>query len=174
MEAHSFSGRLAGLDDGAHQLEGALLLEERTDGGSQLFLLARELELHRTPSPALPFACSDPAAGRAPGGRSGASVPDAVSASGALCYLHGAPFSGKYVDGCSPGGSPVRVSPGRRFRGIQSGSLRRCLRLQDTESDSPTLCGAPLAQRQSNGLLIRRFRVRIPRGALRKSSSEAC
>jgi hypothetical protein len=30
----------------------------------------------------------------------------------------------------------------------------------------PTLSGAPLAQRQSNGLLIRRFRVRIPRGAL--------
>ncbi len=26
--------------------------------------------------------------------------------------------------------------------------------------------GAPLAQRQSNGLLIRRFRVRIPGGAL--------
>ena len=34
------------------------------------------------------------------------------------------------------------------------------------EGCSPTLSGAPLAQRQSNGLLIRRFRVRIPRGAL--------
>jgi xylitol oxidase len=30
---------------------------------------------------------------------------------------------------------------------------------------SPTLSHAPLAQRQSNGLLIRRFRVQIPRGA---------
>jgi hypothetical protein len=32
---------------------------------------------------------------------------------------------------------------------------------------SPTLPGAPLAQRQSNGLLIRRLGVRIPRGAPR-------
>src|SRR5581483_4260840 len=34
------------------------------------------------------------------------------------------------------------------------------------EGRSPTLSDAPLAQRQSNGLLIRRFRVQIPRGAL--------
>ena len=31
--------------------------------------------------------------------------------------------------------------------------------------DAAVARSAPLAQRQSNGLLIRRFRVRIPRGA---------
>ena len=46
-------GRLTGLDDGADELERALLLEERPDRGAQLFLLARELELHRPPSPAV-------------------------------------------------------------------------------------------------------------------------
>ena len=45
-------GCLAGLDDGAHHVDGALLLEERADRGTQLFLLSRELELHRTPFPA--------------------------------------------------------------------------------------------------------------------------
>jgi hypothetical protein len=38
--------------------------------------------------------------------------------------------------------------------------------LPNVGGPSPTLSGAPLAQRQSNGLLIRRFRVQIPRGAL--------
>ena len=33
-------GRLAGLDDGAHDLDGALLFEERADRGTQLFLLS--------------------------------------------------------------------------------------------------------------------------------------
>ena len=56
MEPHSFSGGLAGLDDGAHDIDGAFLFEERADRGTQFFLLSRELELHRTPFPALPVA----------------------------------------------------------------------------------------------------------------------
>ena len=39
------------------------------------------------------------------------------------------------------------------------------LESRKAEVRSPTLSGAPLAQRQSNGLLIRRFRVQIPGGA---------
>ena len=47
-------GGLTGLDDGAHDVDGALLFEERADRGTQFFLLIRELELHRTPFPAVP------------------------------------------------------------------------------------------------------------------------
>ena len=45
-------GRLTRLDDRADDFEGALLLEERSDRGTQLLLLGRELELHRPPFPA--------------------------------------------------------------------------------------------------------------------------
>ena len=55
-------GGLPGLDDGAHHVDGALLFEERADRGTQLFLLTRELELHRTPFPALPVASPTPSA----------------------------------------------------------------------------------------------------------------
>ena len=40
-----------------------------------------------------------------------------------------------------------------------------CRARKGESSASPTLSSAPLAQRQSNGLLIRRFRVQIPGGA---------
>ncbi len=42
-------GRLTRLHDGSDDLDGALLLEERSDRGAQLLLLGRELELHRPP-----------------------------------------------------------------------------------------------------------------------------
>src|SRR6516162_6484556 len=82
-----------------------------------------------------------------------------------LCYLHAAP-SPKRNGGSPSGGSPVRgASPGRRCRGLFS-RCRVCLRGRQSGSyRSPTLSPAPLAQRQSNGLLIRRFRVQIPGGA---------
>ena len=54
--APQFLGCRARLDDGAHDLDGAFLLEEGADRGAQFFLLSRELELHRTPFPAPPVA----------------------------------------------------------------------------------------------------------------------
>ena len=57
--------------------------------------------------------------------------------------------------GCGPGG-----------RGFKSPrSPQRSYERSTARASSSTLAAAPLAQRQSNGLLIRRFRVRIPRGA---------
>ena len=152
-------GRLTGLDDGAHDIDRALLFEERTDRGTQLFLLIRELELHRIPFPASPVASPIPFLGP---GRSGRVYLTPLSASEGVCYLHAAPFSGKNVVWCALGRSPDHgASPGRRHGGREAVGPT----LPSHESRSPTLSGAPLAQRQSNGLLIRRFRVRIPRGA---------
>ena len=54
---------LAGLDNGAHQVEGALLVKEGTDGRSQLVLLAGEFELHHPPPPASPVPRPTPVAG---------------------------------------------------------------------------------------------------------------
>ena len=63
-------GRLAGLDDGPHDVDGTLLFEKRTDRGTELFLLSRELELHHTPFPALPAASPIPSrASEAPADR---------------------------------------------------------------------------------------------------------
>ena len=63
-------GGLAGLDDGAHDVDGAFLLEERADRGAQFFLLTRELELHRTPFPACRLPLGRPPAPQG-AGRSG-------------------------------------------------------------------------------------------------------
>ena len=117
------------------------------------------------PSRRVPVAVSDPAATPRHGRRQiGASVSDAhVSLSG-LCYLHAAPFSGKDVAGVPRGVAGPWRKPGPATTGARRGP--RAMRRTGTEVRSPTLCGAPLAQRQSNGLLIRRFRVQIPRGAL--------
>ena len=95
--------------------------------------------------------------------QNGASVPDArVSLPGLVLPSRRSVFW-EVGRGVPPGGSPVRgASPGRRCRGL-GGAVTTPLRVGDGRS--PTLFGAPLAQRQSNGLLIRRFRVRIPRGA---------
>ena len=89
-----------------------------------------------------------------------ASVPDANVSLGSPCELHAAPFSGKERGWVCPGGRRSEA----QARAGGAGGLRRDSGTE-TEGRSPTLCGAPLAQRQSNGLLIRRFRVRIPRGA---------
>jgi hypothetical protein len=66
------------------------------------------------------------------------------------------------ASGCGPEGrgfnSPRSPQPGRRLRCLARGS-GECL--------GSRLRHAPLAQWQSNGLLIRRFRVRIPGGARR-------
>ena len=51
-------GWLARLHHGTDELDGALLLEEGADRAAQLFLLGRELELHRTPFTAWPVAGS--------------------------------------------------------------------------------------------------------------------
>ena len=148
-------GGFTGLDDGAHDVDGAFLLEERADRGAQLFLLTRELELHRTPSPASPVA-SRPSG--TPWARQiGASVPDAY-VSLIVPASPRRPVAGRTSLLC-PGRLPIRgAGPGRRCG-------CRAANLPNTRGHSPTLSGAPLAQRQSNGLLIRRFRVRIPRGA---------
>ena len=158
-------GRLAGLDDGADGVDGTLLFEERADRGTQLFLLSRELELHRTPFPALPVASPTPC--RAAGARrSGRVYLTPLSASVARATFTPPRFLGRTWAGCALGGSPVRgASPDRRRGGRARGSTSSPA-LPDDGVRSPTLSGAPLAQRQSNGLLIRRFRVRIPRGAL--------
>ena len=104
MEPHSFSGATPVSTTARDDLDGALLLEEGTDRGTQFFLLSRELELHRTPFPALPVA--SPTSSRAiPGAaRSGRVYLTPMSVSAALCYLHDAPFSGKDVVGCALGG----------------------------------------------------------------------
>ena len=144
--APQFLGGLARLDDGAHDVDGAFLLEERADGGTQFFLFTRELELHRTPSPGL-AGCLFGAV-RHPHGRQqiGASVPDANVSLRCLCYLHAAPFSGKERGWVCPGGSPVRgASPGPATRGACCNGAM----LADTEGRSPTLSGGPLAQRQA-------------------------
>ena len=70
-------GWLARLHHRTDELHGALLLEERTDRGAQLFLLGRELELHRPPFTALAGCRSDRRCTTAAPGRSGPSVPDA-------------------------------------------------------------------------------------------------
>ena len=70
-------GGVAGLDNGAHEVDGAFLLEERADRGTQLLLLTRELELHRTPSPAPPVATPNPVRRLVEGRQVRASVPDA-------------------------------------------------------------------------------------------------
>ena len=164
MEPQSFSGGLAGLDDGAHDVDGALLLEERADRGTQLFLLTRELELHRTPFPASPVASPIPSRDRA-GGRSGRVYLTPMSASGACATFTPPRFLGRTWLGVPLGGrrSVAQARAGDAGASVAAGSAARPSRT--TRGRSPTLCGAPLAQRQSNGLLIRRFRVRIPRGA---------
>ena len=160
-------GRLARLDDGAHDIDGAFLLEERADRGTQFFLLIRELELHRTPFPALPVA-SPTSSGAFPGRRQiGASVPDAFVSLGVRATFAPPRFLGRTWLGVRWGVAGPRRKPGPAARGGWGGRSPALA----NGGRSPTLCGAPLAQRQSNGLLIRRFRVRIPRGALRGAHS---
>ena len=155
-------GRLAALDDATNQFERALLVEEQTDGSTQLLLVAREFELHRPPFPAVPACWFDPRSGLRHAGRSGRVYLTTVSASPVLPSRRTVFWEA--IGGVYPGGSPVRdASPDRRNRGPQH---RREPTLPGHDVCSPTLSGAPLAQRQSNGLLIRRFRVQIPRGAL--------
>ena len=112
------------LDDGAHQFDRALLFEERADRGAQLFLLSRELELHRTPFPALPVALSaSPAAARG-AGRSERVYLTLMSASGAspgACATFTPPrLLGRMRLVCPWGGRRSEaLAPDRRRRGIR-------------------------------------------------------
>ena len=166
-------GSLTGLDDGADDIDGALLLEERADGGTQFFLLIRELELHRTPFPAVPVAFPTPCPRPRPG--SGRVYLTPLSVSGPRATFTTPCCLGRTWAGCALGGrrSEAQARTGDAGLGATRGSaIGECPRpSRDTEVRSPTLSGAPLAQRQSNGLLIRRFRVRIPRGALDQNPS---
>ena len=154
-------GGLTGLDDGPHHVDGALLLEEGTHRVTQLFLLSRELELHCTPSPAVPVASPTLPAAPVGGRRSGRVYLTPMSASAPVLASRRPVFWEGRGLGVPRGVAGPRRKPGPAARGV-CGTV-----LADTGGRSPTLCGAPLAQRQSNGLLIRRFRVRIPRGASR-------
>ena len=155
-------GRFAALDDGTDQFERALLVEERTDGRAQLLLLAREFELHRPPFPAVPVCRFDPRSRLPQAGRSGRVYLTTVSAS--LVLPSRRTVFWEAMEGCTRGGR----RSGMQARTGETGARIVVVEpsLPGREVRSPTLSGAPLAQRQSNGLLIRRFRVQIPRGAL--------
>ena len=115
-------GRLAGLDDGAHHIDGALLLEERADRGTQLLLLTRELELHRTPSPASPVASPIPS-GASGAARSGRVYLTPLSASGSVLPSR-RPFSGKDVVGCALGVAGPWRRPGPATRVLTAATSR--------------------------------------------------
>ena len=167
--------RLPALYDRADDRQGAFLFEKGAHGVTQLLLVAREFELHTNP-----FLPSRPATGRV---KPAASVAD--DRLRPWCYrlfrtvswderLRGP----RRIAGPSAGASDRRsrgdrhhCSPfpdrdaSRRARSHRIGSGRPPRPSDRVPADAPTLSGAPLAQRQSNGLLIRRFRVQIPRGA---------
>src|ERR1700722_1863223 len=113
-------GRLARLDDGAHDSDGAFPLEERADRGTQFLLLSCELQLHRTPFPALPVAHSVLVR----------RLPQGAARSGRV-HLTPLPVSAPVLSSrrpvfwegrgwVCPGGSPVRgASPDRRRGGLR-------------------------------------------------------
>ena len=100
-------GRLSRLDDGPHDGQRALLLEERADRVTQFLLIAREFELHRCP---LPDAAPS---GRA---RTAASVPDARVSLRATLSAQGL-LGSKPMAASGGGRRPVASGPGRRQRG---------------------------------------------------------
>ncbi len=185
--------RLPALYDRADDRQGALLFEKGAHGVTQLLLVAREFELHTNP-----FLPSRPATGPV---KPAASVAD--ESLRPWCYRPfrivswderlGGPRRGRRSIGSCVGpakpGRPAPLlalpqswrQPTRATHRIGSGRLPRPSdRLPPTPrppdqvpADAPTLSDAPLAQRQSNGLLIRRFRVQIPRGAPAQSPGES-
>ena len=169
MEPHSFSGcspvsTTARTASTGHSFWRNERTEERSSSCSAVNSSSTALPSRRCRLP-LRFQSSVPRRRR----QIGASVPDAhVSLRGGVLPSRRPVFWEERVWVC-PGGV---AGPWPRARAGDGGGGARSNRLPDGGGRSPTLCGAPLAQRQSNGLLIRRFRVRIPRGALRNPGEE--
>ena len=111
-------GGLAGLDDGPHQVDGALLLKEGTHRVTQLFLLSRELELHRTPSPAVPVASPTLPAAPVGGRRSGRVYLTPMSASAACVSFTPPRFLGRTWLGVPRGVAGPRRKPGPAAGGL--------------------------------------------------------
>ena len=139
----------------------SLLGEGTRRGVAHSSCSSRELGLHCTPSPAVPVSSRTLPAAPVVGRRSGRVCLTPMSAS-APVSLHAAPFGGKALVWCAPGG---RSSEAQARAGGGRGGWRPCVRFGAEGALAYTLRCASSSTGQSDGLLIRRFRVRIPRGA---------